>query len=225
MNSELHDALRVLRKGDGLTLTSLAMHPKVEEVFGTEDFRAIRRAIVAAIASEHDDKGVAALANALGVDTPGGLTLMERRERYIKQHRMSMRTLTNYEEFGIVVIAQMLPVPLHPTPTGELGRDLALVEEVIQRAINRGKLTDHGRTTALEALRRLHHAPDEKIGVRERDRVLELLNQLLQLAAESTRAEVTASESDNQQREAVPRRQGRDGQKAARSLKKAHIGG
>lgn len=190
MNSVLKDALRALRKGDGLTLTSLAMLPNVEDAFGTDDYRAIRRAIIGTIASEHDDKGVAALANALAVDTPDGLTLMERRERYIEQHRMSMRTLTNYEEYGATVIAQLLPVPLQPSPPGDAARDLALVEDVVQRAIRDGGLTDHARMKALESLSRLHDVPDESIGERERERVIALMDQMLQLASGVTRARV-----------------------------------
>lgn len=204
MNSDPREALRHLRKGDGLTLTALAMLPDVEETFGTDDYRAIRRAIVAAISSEHDDKGVAALSNALGVDTPGGLTLMERRERYIKQHRISMRTLTNYEELGAIVVAQMLPASIPLTSTGSLARDLALVEEIVQRSIRTGVMTDFDRTTALEALRRLQAVNDGEITARSRDRVIELMNQMIHLAALTCPVSPVTPRAETGQRPRVP---------------------
>lgn len=187
-NERVVKALRTLRKGDGLTLSSLAMLPNVAETFGTNDYRAIRRAIYATIAAEHDDKCVAALANALGIDTPSGLNLMERRTRYIKHHQMSMRTLTNYEEFGAILVGQMLPTPIAETSESDVARDLALVEDVIQRSIRRGGLTDLDQATAVEALRRLHEAGDDEVTAREVDRVFNLLWQALHALGEETKA-------------------------------------
>jgi len=172
--SPLVEALKALRKGDGLSLGSIAMLKNVDAIFGTDDYRAIRQAIVDAIRAEHDDKCVAALANALGVDTHARGNLTDRRERYIAEHKMSMRTLTNYEEFGAVVVAQLIKVPIAGN-SAEVDRLLDIVDDLCRRARDHGGFEPDEQAFVWSTLRLLRQTPDEQIGAAQLIRLVDLI--------------------------------------------------
>lgn len=173
--TDLIGTLKQLRKGAGLTLGSLAAIPDLEQAFGTKDLVAIRRAIVDAISSESDDPCIAALANAYALGQPPGSNLMERRGAYIDKHKMAMRTLTNYEEFGVVVLAQLVDLPV-TSISSEVDLLLSVVEEISDRGLLRGFHSDE-LASVLEKLNGLQDAPDAQIEESHAVRLQRLIDQ------------------------------------------------
>lgn len=180
-DSILVQALKQLRKGDGLTLGSIAMLYDVERIFGTNDFVAIRHAIVGAIDTERADKCVAALANAYGIDAASGTNLTERRETYVASNKLAMRTLTNYEDFGALVVAQLIQFPIASTFT-EVDVLLSVVEDMVHHALSRDAqhdgLFDRDQLRAiLDKLERLQETEDAMITEAHDARLRALLDQ------------------------------------------------
>lgn len=180
-DSTLVQALKQLRKGDGLTLGSIAMLDDVEAVFGTSDFVAIREAILNAIELERSDKCVAALANAYAIGCSPGTKLTERRERYVAENKLAMRTLTNYEDFGTVVLAQLLQLPISASLT-EVDVLLSVVEDMVHHALSRdteqeGLFDADQQKAILGKLRKLHDAEDSSITEAHHVRLKALLDQ------------------------------------------------
>jgi hypothetical protein len=173
--NDLVGTLKHLRKGAGLTLGSLAAVPDLEQVFGTKDLVSIRQAIVNAVRSESDDPCVAALANAYALDRPPGSNLMERRAAYIEQHKMAMRTLTNYEEFGVIVLAQLVHLPVTST-SNEVDLLLSVVEEISNLGLLRG-FQPQELTSVLEKLNGLQDASDTQIDETHAVRLQRLIDQ------------------------------------------------
>jgi hypothetical protein len=103
------EALLSLRKGEGLTLAKLITVTDRRNLFGSDDPYESRKTIVDTIASE-DEFALLALANALSLGE--GLQnsmLMNRREAFVREHSVSMRTVTTREIEGAQVAAYLLP--------------------------------------------------------------------------------------------------------------------
>lgn len=181
-NEPLLQALRALRKGDGLTLGSLAMLDGVADIFGTDSVVAIRAAIREAIESEVGDKCVDALANALAMGEHDAPTLMERRELYIKDRHIAMRSLTTYEEFGARVVSQLIEVPL-PAAAGEtrVGDRMAIVEEISLKLLDTGHLSRQGYQAVHLALADLAELDDDQVDEPTRRRLRTLVGKVAAL--------------------------------------------